>query len=97
VTLDPPSQSVEVTDTVKFTSKVSGIGKENFSYQWRHNKEDIDGETSSTLTINCVTEDHGGNYECVVRNEYGVSVTSKAAELSKGIFTDICMLVMYLF
>jgi len=91
--VDPPSQSVEVTDTVKFTSKVSGIGKENFSYQWRHNKEDIDGETSSTLTIDSVTNDHGGTYECVVRNEYGVCVTSKIVELSK---IKIKLMYMYL-
>jgi len=70
VTVDPPSQSVEVTDTVKFTSKVSGIGKENFSYQWKRGAKDIDGETSSTLTIDSVTEDHSDTYKCVVRNEY---------------------------
>jgi len=85
VTVDPPSQSVEITEAVfcaKFTAKVSGVGKENFSYQWRHNKEDIDGETNSTLTIDNVTEDHIGTYECVVRNEFGDCVAS-TAKLSK--------------
>jgi len=98
VTVDPPSQSVEVTDTVKFTSKVSGIGKENFSYQWRHNKADIDGETSSTLTIDNVTEDHGGNYDCVVRNEFGDCVTSNASEISNFIckFKEFNMYVFIL-
>ena len=86
MTVDPPSQSVEVTQTVKFTATVSGVGKENFAYQWKHSGEGVNGETSNSLTIVSVTEDHSGTYECVVINEYGVCVTSKAAELSKENF-----------
>ena len=98
VTVDPPSQSVEVTDTVKFTTTVNGVGKENFSYQWRFNKEDIDGETSSTLTIVSVTDDHGGNYECVVRNMFGDDATSNSSELSKGIYKCVCKFkTLYMF
>jgi len=81
--VDPPSQSVEVTQSVTFTTTVSGVGKENFSYQWRHNGEDIIGETSNTLTIDNVTKDDGGTYECVVKNEYEDCVTSNIFELSK--------------
>ena len=83
MTVYPPSQSVEVTQPVKFTITVSGVGKENFSYQWRHNGEDINGETSNTLTIDSVTKDDGGTYECVVKNGYGDCVTSNISELSK--------------
>ena len=79
----PPSQSVEVTQPVKFTTTVSGVGKENFSYQWRHNGEDNNGKTSNTLTIDSVTKDDGGTYECVAMNEYGDCVTSNISELSK--------------
>jgi len=89
VTVDPPSQSVEVTDTVKFIVAVSGVENDSFSYQWRHCGKNIDGETSSTLTIDNVTEDHGGNYDCVVRNKFGDCVTSNASELSNKIY--ICM------
>jgi len=81
-----PGQSVEVSQPVKFTTAVSGVGKENFSYQWRHNGKDIDGETSNTLTIDSVTKDDGGTYECVVMNEYGDSITSNFSELSKLMF-----------
>ena len=81
-TVYPPSQIVEVTQPVKFTATVSGVGKENFSYQWRHNGEDINGETSNTLTIDSVTKDNGGTYECVVKNEYGDHFTSNISELS---------------
>ena len=86
MTVDPPSQSIEVMQPVNFTATVSGIGKENFRYQWRHNEEDIDGETSNTLTIGSVTKDDGGTYECVVKNEYGDCVTSNISELSKFMY-----------
>ena len=77
----PPSQSVKVTQPVKFTTTVSGVGKENFSYQWRHNGIDINAKTCNTLTINGVTNNHCGNYECVVENEYGDFATSNTSEL----------------
>ena len=83
MTVYPPSQSVEVTQPVKLTTTVSGVGKENFSYQWRHNGKDINGETSNTLTIGSVTKDDGGTYECVVKNEYGDYSTSSTYVLSK--------------
>jgi len=77
---------------------VSGIGKENFSYQWRHNKEDIDGEISSTLTIVSMTDDHDGTYECVVRNKFGDCATSNSSELSKRIHKCVCKLKeLYIF
>ena len=72
----PPSQSVDVTQPFKFTTTLSEVGKENFSYQWRYNGEDINGETSNTLTIENVTMDDSGIHECVVKNEYGDCVTS---------------------
>ena len=81
MTVDPPSQSVEVTRPVKLTTTVSGVGKEHFSYQWRHNGADINGETSNTLTIDSLTIDHSGNYECVVENKYGDRVTSNVSQL----------------
>jgi len=81
VTVDPPSQSVAVTHTVKFTTIVSGIGKENFSYQWRHNGKDINGNTRGSLIINNVKEDHSGIYECVIFNAYGDNKKSNASKL----------------
>ena len=83
VIVDTPRQSVEVTQPIHFTTTVSGVGKENFSYQWRHNGQDINGEISATLTIDSVTKDHGGSYECVVQNEFGDCVTSNASMLGE--------------
>jgi len=50
VILTPSSQSVEVTHTA-FTTVVSGVGAENFTYQWRHNQTVIPDEHNDTLTI----------------------------------------------
>ena len=83
VTVVPPSQSVEVTHSVKFTATVHGVGKENFTYQWRHNGVNIERETHNTLTIVNVTENHSGNYDCVVMSKLGDCVTSNTSELSK--------------
>ena len=80
VTVTPTSLSVEVSQTVKLTATVSGVGKESFTYQWNQNAVDIQGESArgSTLSIKCVTKSHGGSYECIVSNEYGDSDRSTA-------------------
>ena len=83
MSVDPLNQSVEVTDTVKFTTTVSGVGNKNFTYQWRLNGEDMNGEINNALTFNSVSKDDGGNYECVVMNEYGDSSTSCTTVLSE--------------
>ena len=71
VTVNPPSQSVEVTDSVKFTTTVSGVGKDKFSYQWKHNGVNIKGEIKGTLTFDDVTKNHSGRYQCFVTNQFG--------------------------
>jgi len=87
MTVFSASQIVKVTEPVKFTATVNDVGKENFSYQWRHNGEDIYGETSNTLTMYSVTKDDGGTYECVIMNEYGDCVISNIIELSKSLYS----------
>ena len=86
--VDPPRQSVEVTRTVNFTTTVSGVGKDNFSYQWRHNGEDIKGKTEDTLNIDDVIESSSGIYECVVTNEYGDTNVFNA-EMS-----ELCLIII---
>jgi len=80
----PSSQSVEVTHTAMFTSTVSGIGVENFTYQWRHNGTIISGETGDTLMITNVMESDSGEYECNVTNEYGDKSGSLALLIITG-------------
>ena len=84
----PSSQSVEVTHTATFTTTVTGVGSDNFTYQWRHNRTIISGETEDTLMITNVMESDSGDYECIVTNQFGdinssdvvvLMVTSKLA------------------
>ena len=77
----PYSQSAEVTHTAMFTTTVSGVGVENFTYQWRHNGAIITGETRDTLMITNVMKSNSGDYECIVTNEYGDSDTSDVVVL----------------
>ena len=81
VTVNPSSQYVVVTRPTKFATTVSGVGKENFNYQWKHNGEDINGESSNALIIDSVTDDRVGIYECVVKNEFGNLERSNACKL----------------
>ena len=75
------SQSVEVTHNVTFTTMVTGVGSNNFTYQWKHNGTIINGETGDNLVITNVMESNGGNYSCTVDNQFGDTVTSNVVVL----------------
>ncbi|XP_065912159.1 uncharacterized protein [Dysidea avara] len=81
VTVTPSSQSVEVTRTAMFTTTVSGVGVENFMYQWRHNRTIINEENNITLIIIGVMSSDTGDYECIVTNEYGNNIVSSVSTL----------------
>jgi len=76
--VSPSSQSVDTMKSTKFTTSVSGIGVENFTYQWQHNGEGMSGETGDTLNLNNITVKEGGSYQCIVKNQYGDSDASSA-------------------
>ena len=77
----PSSQSIEVTHNVTFTTMVTGVGSNNFTYQWRHNETIISEETGDTLMIANVMEREKGYYECIVANEFGDTHTSNVVVL----------------
>jgi len=77
----PSSQNVEMTHFATFTATVSGVGVENFRYQWRHNGIYISGNTG-TLLITNVNRHHSGEYWCIVTNQYGDRVISNKVYLT---------------
>ena len=81
MTVIPSSHSVEVTLTATFTTMVTGVGSDDFAYQWRHNGTSISGETEDTLMITNVTESDSGEYECIVTNQFGDTNTSPVVML----------------
>ena len=82
MTVMPSSQSVEVTHNATFTTMVTGVGSNNFTYQWRHNGTIISGETNHTLVIINVMESNGGEYSCIMDNQLGDTVTSNIVVLT---------------
>ena len=82
------SQSVEVTLTATFTTMVTGVGSDDFTYQWRYNGTIISGETDSTLIITNVAPNDAGIYNCTVMNQYGDSNSSSVSLTVTG--TYIC-------
>ena len=74
----PSSQSVKVTHNATFTTMVTGVGSNSFTYQWRHNGTIISGETGDILIIRNVTSHDTGLYSCTVMNQYGDSDLSLA-------------------
>ena len=81
MTVMSSSQSVEVTLTATFTTMVTGVGSDDFTYQWRHNETIISGETEDTLMITNVMESDSGEYECIVANQFGDNNTSPVVML----------------
>ena len=75
----PASVRAVVGGTATF--RVDALGSRPATFQWKHNGDDLDGETSDTLTIENLTEDDRGAYTVVVTNSVN-SVTSAAAQLT---------------
>lgn len=50
----------------------------NLTYQWKHNGEELVGQTSRTLTISSVTTASAGRYECTVVGDCGVQYSEQA-------------------
>ncbi len=75
----PQSQQVCAGTQVQFTVSATG---NNLTYRWRRNGQDVPGGNSATLTINPVTSQSAGNYDCVVSGACGAPQTSNVAVLT---------------
>ncbi|MGD9202125.1 MAG: immunoglobulin domain-containing protein, partial [Chitinispirillia bacterium] len=53
------------------------IGSEPIEYQWQYNGEDIEGEDFKELEIEYVTSYHAGTYRCVIKNEFGETISNE--------------------
>ena len=77
---DPDDVTAFAGTTVQFT--VTATGAPTLQYQWQRNNVNIEGATSSTLTLNGVTtDDSGDTFRCIVTNNDGTA-TSEAATLT---------------
>jgi hypothetical protein len=83
---DPASQSICSGDTASFS--VTAEGQPTLTYQWRKNGNNlsnggtISGATTAMLTINPAATGDSGNYDVVVTDGFGQSITSSTAVLT---------------
>ena len=73
---------------------MSAIGAEPLLYKWKRNGEDITypectGINTPILTIHSFSQDHQGNYSCIVSNSQK-SVSSGPANLALGMKYLLC-------
>lgn len=59
-------------ERAELTCSATGVGANNFKYQWFLNNQPIDGKDTRTLVVNSVSEDDTGDYTCSVLNPYRV-------------------------
>ena len=81
-------QSSACTKDKRVDLSVSAIGAEPLQYQWKKDgavitDPECTGATTQILTIHTFSQDHQGNYSCIVGNSLQ-SVESKAAHLALG-------------
>lgn len=65
-----------------FTFSVGATGPSPLSYQWQLSGTNLPGTTNSTLALNNLYPGNAGNYQVIVSNIYGGSVTSSVATLN---------------
>lgn len=59
-------------ERTEFICLATGVGANDFKYQWFLNKQRINGEDTQTLVVDPVSEDKTGDYTCSVLNPYKV-------------------------
>lgn len=81
ISSQPASQSACAGTNISFSVVAAGSG---LTYQWRKSGVDISGANTASYSINNVTNADAGNYDVVISNTCGLSVTSSTASLTVG-------------
>ena len=74
---------VKQGERVEMHCSATGVGADNFVYQWFLNDLPIAGDTS-TLVIDVVSKENTGDYQCFVRNLYDGIGQSEVVKLVLG-------------
>ena len=69
---------------VEFICSATGVGSDDFVYQWFLNDFRVADQDTSTLVIGAVSENDTGDYKCFVRNQYNGIDQSEVAKLVLG-------------
>ncbi len=79
--VDPVSTSADEDSSALLFVKASGAGQ-SFFYQWYKDGTAVPNATHDTLIINPVLISSAGRYACVIKDQWGDSVTSAPALLT---------------
>ena len=75
--IEPPYLMVTKGDAAEFTATASDRDTTKFTYQWKKwGKGHLLYGSTKKLTISNITKSDGGQYYCIVTNEWGSSVKS---------------------
>ena len=78
VSVTPLYQSREVTSEGYLFATPTGVGSDNFRYQWKKGSSNIVDGNGPVLKLENVSENDTGHYSCHVRSQYGDSAVSNA-------------------
>jgi len=81
VSIVPSEAVVKEGDNATFNCLATGLGAEDFKYQWFLNNQAVDSSDSPALVISSVSVDNTGNYTCSVINSYDDTGLSGVATL----------------
>lgn len=81
MSVTPSSIAATEGDSITFTCLATGVGMNNFTYEWSLNNSLINEVTEPSYNI-IVSEMTIGNYTCVVKNQFGGSSQSNMAILT---------------
>ena len=84
VNIVPTQIEVQKGGYAEFNCSATGVGTDDFEYQWFLNKALVAGQNTSTLVTDEVSEYNAGEYTCSVRNIYGGIGRSGVARLILG-------------
>jgi hypothetical protein len=79
--VDPMSDTISEDSSAVFFVKASVSGT-SFTCQWLKDGTVISGATRDTLIISPVLPTNAGRYSCVIKDQWGDSITSKSALLT---------------
>ena len=71
-------------ELAEFYCSATGVGADDFIYQWFLNDLPVAGKDASTFIISAVSEANTGDYKCFVRNQYNGIGQSEVVTLVLG-------------
>ena len=94
----PTNITVKEGEDVKFKCIATGLGANDFEYQWFINQRPASEDRNTPVyTISSVSEEDVGNYTCKVHDRYGNFGQSAVARLFLSMYINFVFVVKLYF